>query len=253
MDRIVLAPHAGGLGDMLLYSTLPQRYAQRGDEVYIASNPAPRNLEAYDLVFGRNPYVSGVLDAPANAGGWIFKDYAIIREAKRLANPILAVEHLHGFDRDVYSRVVPRIYADVGRRAKWLDRVVADPRSISQSMSPKAFGQFARWVCRWHGYDEDAIIVLDSKYAGPSGADSLPNNERYVVRDIYEYAEILLSAKAALVTESGGQVLAAALRPALPTYAIFTTMAYNDRLFTFPNVTYYVTGQMSPDYHGGYV
>ena len=70
MSRVVIAPHAGGLGDHLAYSWLPEYFVRerRVDEVWIADHPPIRNVEAYRLVWGANPFVSGVTSDPPTAG-----------------------------------------------------------------------------------------------------------------------------------------------------------------------------------------
>ena len=60
--EIHFLPHAGGLGDSLLYSTLPEKWVRElGFEFYIV-NPNWRNPGVAPLVWESNPYVSGILE-----------------------------------------------------------------------------------------------------------------------------------------------------------------------------------------------
>jgi hypothetical protein len=250
--RIVLGVHAGGLGDHLIYTTLPGLYRASGYDVFISSRtgngePFTRNPETRQLLWDGNAAVSAIVDeppdGPSDRGG------PFIKLCKQLNSPIRAMEHCHGF-------TTPNLYPELGYQPKLLDEwkgaIVADSRSISQPIHPHVFDRFAAELARWYEFDLSRVVVLESKHAGANGAGALAGCGRYVVRDIFEYADIVYSCKYFLVAESGGQVLAAAIKRGNvypeKVFACFTTRAYNDRIFVFPNVTYKVTGQMSPDY-----
>ena len=60
--KIIISQPWGGLGDNLQFSTLPELYDKLGYEVYVSNNNKVRNKEIYDLVWGENPYIKGVID-----------------------------------------------------------------------------------------------------------------------------------------------------------------------------------------------
>ena len=269
MAKVIIASHGGGLGDNLIYSSLPERFVrERGDEVWICNRPRKRNDETYDLIWGKNPFVAGFTDEPANAGvGVIARDF--IYRAKHLGTPVLAVEELHGFKP---LNRYPRIYHQPTYRPEYRETVFADPRSISMPTNAHHFNVFALEISRWWGYDFPAIVRMDSPHGGPHGASALNDNPRLPVRDIYEYVDLIWSCKAFLVAESGGQVLAAAIKGGAPfprmVHALFGAWARNDKIFTFDNVDYSTTtvnavgsGDWQPypfppqplDHFGGYI
>ena len=254
---VVLAVHAGGLGDHLAYSALPRLYKRAGAARVLLSSrtncgePFARNREIAELVWRDNPFVDGMTDEPANVGerGWPPMEF--FRAAKTQDCPIDTVAAVHGLPvlgRDGNTRVLPPrpdLFYRPRLRAEFTDTVVCDPRSISQPFSAESFGRFGRFLERWHGIRLDEAVVLGSPHAGPNGAETLPANPRRMVSDLWEYADIVASARAFLVTESGGQSLAAALREAR-TFVLMTTRSFNERLFLWPANTYFVTSDMTP-------
>ena len=66
---VLIKSYHGGLGDALQFSTLPEEfYKQQGRETYLLDGASFRNKEIYDLVWGCNPYIKGVMDGEWNAG-----------------------------------------------------------------------------------------------------------------------------------------------------------------------------------------
>jgi hypothetical protein len=228
-----------------MYSTLPERFVrERGDEVYIQSrHPGFRNDEVRDLVWGRNPFVSGFIQEDPSAGACVVVD-TLIRDAKRYGNSITAVERGHGFEP---HNVKPRVYYQPTFRRDAAHLVLADPTSITQALSPETFQDFTRHVCRWSGYDIGGVTVIESAHRGEHGREALPSNPRIEAANIYEYADLLYSCKAFLTTESGGMSLASALRDR-GTHALVCAHTWNDSVWRWPNVEYRVTGKMGSDY-----
>ncbi len=252
-NPIVLDMHAGGLGDALIYSTLPERYARAGYDVYLCNEPPLRNPEVRSLVWERNPFLRGFTDAKPNVGAEVLlrgAQQSFFGGPKRYRSIVEAFEAAHGF---VPQNVYPKIYYTPKFRRDARDTVFADPRSISQPIEPKLFDAFAKEICRWQQFDFDKVVQLESRYAGHHGTGALRGNPVYRVGDIYEYVDLIYSSKAFLVAESGGQTLASAIRghSAFPRmFSLMTTRSYNDKLFVFDNITYHITGAASPDYAG---
>ena len=256
MPDVVLGSHAGGLGDHLLYSTLPELYAREGHQVFLNPDDAHggfRNPEVRELIL-MNPHIIGVSARPPTIGIATFKEkYDIIRAAKIWDTSIQGIEAWHGF---IPRENRPKIYYKPKLLKDWVGEIVVDPTSISQGFSAAVFEEFLNWVRRWHTglLDIDDMIYLKSMHSGNHGTGVRSNNLRYVVCDIFEYIDIIYSCKIFISTESGPQSLAAAVRPKTgpdhhPTFACMTQMTYNDNLFVWPNVKYYITGQLSPDFH----
>lgn len=239
--KVTIDAPIGGLGDSLLFSTLPILYSRLGYRVYVTPRSVDncRNREVADLLYDRNPYIMGRLEEQmADQVAGIKHERAFFRDARLWPNPIACIEALHGFpphnDRPFISYTPKTLDA-------WADVVVIDPYSISQSFSHETFVRFVHRLIS----DEKRVVVLESKFH--NGSTLLPMFDRAFARDIYEYIDIMASAKMFLCTESGSQSLAAAVREG-DTYALCTTMHLNSRLYVWPNVNYTVTGKLSDDY-----
>jgi hypothetical protein len=247
----IISAYAGGLGDALCVSTLPEMYTRQGYKVLIgppAVEPSTRNPEIKKLVWEMNPHVSGFTDdrgisfTHPEMHRWIWAQTS----TKTLVE---AMEAMHGFES---THTFPKIYYQPRWRAEFKDAMLVDPTSISQRMRPEVFDAFVNHVCRARGYDRKNFIVLTSKYSGMQGQQALSANQRHEVQDIFEYADLIASCRLFITSESGGAILASALRTSDPTpeiFSLFTSQGFNDRLFQFPNVRYCVTGQLTDDYY----
>jgi len=127
-DRIVLAQPFGGLGDNLLYSTLPERFAALGKTVYIARKNVVRGQSAFDLVWGANPYVSGMIDEAPNAGDCCYSAYATHGEGPRVKNIISRIEAAHGLEP---LHTIPKVYYQPTLIEDLRDKIIVDVTSNS--------------------------------------------------------------------------------------------------------------------------
>jgi hypothetical protein len=248
--NVIISPYAGGLGDNLCFSTLPEMYAHNGFKVLIgrpAVEPGIRNPETRRLVWEMNPFVSGFVDdvgitfTHREMHRWIWGQ----TETRTLVE---AMEALHGFKP---THKLPKIYYQPKWRPEVMETIFADPSSISQPISPEIFSSFIDHLCRARDIDRRAIVLLKSNYAGSHGSQTLAENAIYNVADIFEYCDLVASCRLFLTAEGGGAILGSTLRGGEATpeiFSLFTTQNFNDRLFQFPNVRYCVTGKMTDDY-----
>jgi len=58
----------GGLGDTLQFSTLPEMFYEKGDEVFLTDDAPFRNKNTRSLIWDLNPYVKGQLSIPWTLG-----------------------------------------------------------------------------------------------------------------------------------------------------------------------------------------
>lgn len=58
--KFIIEQPWGGLGDNLQFSTIPRILSEHGYEVFVSSRNRYRNPEIKDLVWGRNPHISGI-------------------------------------------------------------------------------------------------------------------------------------------------------------------------------------------------
>jgi hypothetical protein len=249
----VLATHAGGLGDNLIYSTLPKRYYEQGDTVRVyrgpsvinSEEPAWRNEGIRELVWDANPFVSGyTTDAPTIGLGMFLGSRPFVYFAKRMS-PIASVETSHGF---VPANDVPAVYGVKRLVKKWAGRILCDPRSSGQPFPAHLIERFVRWVGHFWGFSMNEVEVLESPNSGRHGASALSKCARACVANIHEYAEAVASCRIFLSTESGGASLASAVRKCL-SFALATTRSANDAIFIHPNVKYFFVGDGRDDFH----
>lgn len=242
MRDVVLWVESGGLGDHLIYSTIPERFARLGRRVYIARSTPTRNDEVRSLLYEENPFVAGWTDEAPNAG----TAHAEVRISERhsFRSIIEWVEAAHGLDP---TSLYPRIYYSPRFRADLSKVVLIDPRSTSQPFPAKRFDEF---VARLKISREHALVV-ESSNSGPHGSHSLREYQRIGVKSLHDYIDMIYSCLVYVGTESGGSALASAVRQHSPLpyiYALTTTKNFNHGVYIFPNVKYTVIGGLQADW-----
>jgi hypothetical protein len=239
---VVLWVESGGLGDHLIYSTLPELFARRGYRVYVSTETPTRNDEVRALLYDENPFVSGWSDKPPNAGtGHAGAD--LIRGI-RLASIIEWIEIAHGLPA---TNRYPRIYYQPQFRADLANLVLVDPRSTSQPFPRERF----EWFVDRLGFRSHQLRVVSSKHSGPHGVAALASCQRIQAATLHDYIDMIYSCLAYVGTESGGSALASAIRQdrsAPELYALTTTKSWNHHVYVFPNVTYMVISGLQPDW-----
>ncbi len=254
-QTIVFGIHAGGLGDHLAYSFLPRLYKHYGaDKVLLSSitnhgEPFSRNPEIPDLVWKDNPYLDGFTDETPNVGElrWPLEDFFKIAKFSR--SPVECVAKLHGMEFPAsgpgFDWMRPDVPYRPSARPDFAGKTVVDARSTSQPFSTETIEKFVRYVCQWYQIDRSELVVLTSLYAGQYGAEALQDLPRCQTRNLHEYIDIVHSAKNFLVSEAGGQSVAAIVRER-NTYVLCSSRFYNERCFVWPRNTYCVSGASSP-------
>lgn len=241
--RVIIGPHAGGVGDNMLYSWIPENEHEKakaeGYEVEVVvgvggQNPAWRNSETYDLIWGKNPYFAGYTDETPTVGVHVIVG-DFIGEAKRQRSPIAAVEYLHGFEP---KHRLPKLYYQPNIRPEFANSVMISPTSISCPTPDYCIDEFVSEIARWHLFDARNVIVLKSKHDGQWGQKALAGNPEIQVRDIYEYVDLIASCGMFLTSESGGNSIAAAVRKPWTTHAICSMWTFNDKLWLYDGITY---------------
>lgn len=249
-----------GLGDFCVYSTLPERFAQLGYDVYIDSDCKSSNPEIRELVWQHNPYIKGLSDRKPNAGytrqGYFYdianrlSGYRSIEAMERAhglpPNPLTGAYGLApklvgvGYDGRQYYQPKPTKLA--------LDRVVLmDYSAVSSKLSRNDI--------------LEEIKMMRSKFKEPPFLQVMHppwivvNQEaiidsRYLVSSVYEYLDLLAACRAWVGSEAGGQSLAAAVRGEHDVYAEggleivckITPQTFNSRGYTYRGVDYRGTG-----------
>lgn len=233
---------SAGLGDHLIYSTLPELFARRGHRVYVSISTPTRNDEVRSLLYDENPFVSGWTHETPNAGTG--HAGAALIQGVRLGSVVEWVEVMHGLPA---TNRYPQIYYQPRFRAELTDAVLIDPRSTSQPFPHDRF----EWFVDRLGFRRDQFRVVWSKHSGPHGASTLARCARVEATSVHEYIDMIYSCVAFVGTESGGTALASAIRQdrrSPEIYALTTTKNWNHRVYIFPNVSYTVVSGLQEDW-----
>lgn len=236
-DPIVIYQHNPGLGDNLLYSTLPELFARQGRRVYVSDQNRTRNPEIHDLVWGCNPYVSGVSTLPAKAG--------MAQLAKRfeaythVVNWLTRVEVVHGLPP---TNDLPKIYYRPKPHPALAGRIVVDTNSSTIKYPPEEIAAFIRLTCMRFHYSTDEMVQL--RFARSDVADSnggLPGAPSHTISSIFELCDALYSAKAFITVHSGANTLAAAIKGDAPSPMIHCAVDanhFNQKCYIWRNIDY---------------
>jgi hypothetical protein len=198
---IIISQPWGGLGDNLQYSTLPELYSKLGHKVYISSTNAYRNPEIYDLVWKLNPYVSGISDAPANAGAC--KHYINNPEYSFVKNWELAHGLVNGYRDYPVVYYVPNIIQDLS------NVVLYDVTSISTNPHDDTIDSCFKSI--FNTYIDSTIKKIEFTKINNRVLSNF-SHEIYTINTIFDMCDALYSCKAFIGLFSGSSVLAAALK-----------------------------------------
>lgn len=257
-DIILSTGPLGGLGDHLIYSTLPERYALLGHDVYLDRDNLCRNDEIHDIIWAHNPFIKGTTDRKPNAG--YVNQGAFYDIANRFPiGSVEAMERAHHLPPP-YS-IAPRIYYEPRPFTIDLsDSVLVDFSAISSTIAAQGIS--------------DTLVKMNDRFPGknflqvtfPSGIIRQgPGIEGPSIRvnSIFEYADALGSCYAWVGSEAGGQSLAAAVRGPHDVYdlvarpeivCVISPKTFNSRGYTYRGIDYRVTvyGNVSGDYWDAY-
>lgn len=235
--KIISQPF-GGLGDWLLLSTLPRRLDEAGFDVYIHDGPFTqfRNSEIKDLVM-RNPHIKGFSPEQPNAGLGIYADLwgKFCYEVRlRPSDPIAIMEEVNGLPPP-YSHA-PEIYPEMPPVQMNDNIIIVDPYSSSLPFTKDSVDPWVDFYTQHHYKGKQVIVVETPGYAAFHRA--LFGQPKIQVQTLTEYIGLLRSCFAFFGVESGGQMLAAAvknsLRPELRVHALFSTRGYNQKFYRLP-------------------
>lgn len=236
-EDVVIYQHNPGLGDNLLYSTLPEMLARRGKRVWISDQNRTRNPEIHDLVWGMNPYVSGVSTGPGKAG------MALLRKGftthSHILNWLTRIEVLHGLPP---TNDLPRIYYTPKPHPTLAGRILVDLSSSTIRYPAESMRWFLRFTCERFHYDPARLVQLRFAAQNVSednaGLDDIPS---HTIGSIYELCDALAGATAFITVHSGANSLAAAVKGDKPEPAIHCAVDashYNQKCYIWRNVDY---------------
>lgn len=189
----------GGLGDCLIYSTLPRLLSERyGMTVYLTeeSKQVIRNPEIRSLCFDDNPYFGGYVKSSNS-----FRFYGFIHEGNFMKNvsetiPLSALEKLEA-QFDVTSNGLPEIFYTPHILPELHKTLLID----------------ANWHSgkKWGLYNDPSILDSIISQWHAQGPDFVVQYVETAAQDIYTYLDMIVSAAQFVSFFSGGNALAAAL------------------------------------------
>jgi len=230
----------GGLGDNLQFTTLPKLYAEKGYNFYISADNTYRNPEIYEFCWRDNPYVKGVATNHANIGSC-----APDLKNGTTDNIVSAAEIRHGFAGD--GRY-PEIYYQPNLLEEYRDKTIVD--LSAHTLLKNDVGEFydadKLFSLVESSVPDDALLVTfkNVNSLSLSGGFEFENNP-LEIESIFQYADIIHSAKDYFCLYSGGNSMAAAIKYKygsevnLNCFLHGTVQEHKDKgFFVFDNVNY---------------
>jgi hypothetical protein len=197
---IVLNSGCAGLGDNLMFSTLPELFSSVGEKCYISSKNPTRNNEISDLVWGSNPYIFGTTECEANAGIIKFGDGGAYKSVH--SEFIKSIEILHGFKP---TNKYPKIYYK------------AKPSNLSgiclvdlSCITVTSYSSNISEMVESHLGDDCEKIYL--KFPNIKTTQFQTCEPHHNVCSIFEYADLLSACSRYISFHSGGNMLACAVK-----------------------------------------
>jgi hypothetical protein len=239
-EKLVISQPWGGLGENLMYSTLPERFASVGVPSYISSKNALRNPEIGHLVWDLNPFIRGVSDDEPNAGSStaispLLKDVSFVGR----------VEVAHGLEP---VSCYPKLYYRPNPRPDVEHAILVDVGSVTVPHRRSGLDRYIEFVISSYAYDRHCVMqVRFSKTIAANLNDHPLPLAPFVPRSLLDYCDAIASCRAFITVHSGAQAMAIALRNEASTPTIHcycTPTQYNKREFIFPNVEYHIADQV---------
>lgn len=238
-NAIVISQPWGGLGDNLQFSTLPELFSSHGLNVFISDLNKTHNPEIFDIVWGENPFVSGVVHKDQNAGSCFASRFD--GGFPRFTNFIERIEMAHGLEA---MNSHPKIYYDPVFLDNLENKVVVDIGAVTAVFSQSEIVEFLHFLHGdFHYKFNDMLQVSFDKQVSTSNIIRINQYGELKVASIKKYCDILFSCRSFITVHSGAHSLAAAIRgrrkePNI--HCLVRSSAFNRRNFIYPKVEYYV-------------
>lgn len=242
MKKVIFAQPWGGLGDNLCFSTLPERYNEIGVEFYVSNQNTIRNNEIYDLVWGQNPFVKGVINESPNIGSEINNVYW--RNVNKLNGDYIIedIETAHGFTPKNKS---PKIYYKPKNIELLKDKKVINLSSISLKYDSDKIKDF---LLKNNVITEESILL---KYKNNEGINindnyhnnrhniyNIPLNNIFEVKDIFHLCDIINSCEEIVTLHSGSSALTSALSEGKTNKCLTVSLKGCEKSHIYDNIKY---------------
>jgi hypothetical protein len=194
MSVVVLKVDYGGLGDHLFFSPIPRMLKEYGGVkyVYLSENSQIRNIQTFDLIWKKNPYLDGLTSELPT------KTFPESRNFNKVMNIALSRYGLTNYEYELF----PEIYADIRTDERYLGKKYIDLNYISFC------GAFTFY---------DAILILRKRpnliLVNPSFILRIFSRNKFVITSsLVDYASLIYSSSCFSAVTSGGASLASALK-----------------------------------------
>lgn len=225
--KVILYQPWGGLGDNLVFSTLPKLYHENGYDFYISQKNTYRNPQICDLVWRLNPYVTGISNEEPNIGS---NKYKKLHTSKSI---VYNIESSHEF---APINETPKVYYNPKVIDYLKDKIIIDNSCVSGNLFPMDLISDILEIKDL----EKQIMVPNFKY----NIDELHKKEKndiyknvIDVDSIFDYCDIINSCYFFICSFSGQSVLASALNKKNTICILPNEKKYSDYLF--PNLNYH--------------
>tara|TARA_B100000513_G_scaffold191247_1_gene116398 strand:- start:370 stop:1101 length:732 start_codon:yes stop_codon:yes gene_type:complete len=240
MMKVYFGQPWGGLGDNLQFTTLPRLFSEKGVDFFVSQHNTYRNPEIYEFCWANNPYVKGIVSNVANVGSC-----APDLQKGRTDNIVSAAEIRHGF---LGSGRYPEIYYDAKVLDEYKDKTIVDlsAHTLLKNNVSEFYNADYLFFLVGQLVPEDALFVSFKNVNSLSLSGGFPfESNELVVENIFEYANIINSAKRYFCLYSGGNSMAAAVKykeqsnVELNCFLHGTVQEHKDKgFFIFDNVNY---------------
>jgi hypothetical protein len=215
--RIIIEQEWGGLGDNLQFSTLPEIGSKLGYDVYISNHNKYRNLDIKRLVWDINPFISGYTDERGNLNDLfspnpINKDFPIL---DRWDNNLNIIQNIEFQIFGKFYNENPILYYRPNLLNDFFDKILVDSNTASTNFN---FDSIIDNI------DKENLILLNQERSGFSNKKS---------NSIFEWIDMITSAKEFICQLSGGTVVMAAYNKPCTVYTTTDNTTFNFKIHNY--------------------
>jgi hypothetical protein len=192
--KIILDIEYGGLGDWLIYTSLPRLLKKKYNvDFYLSAKSLKqlRNIDTFKICFESNPFFMGVSD-----DNDVYK-FRIFSRDKSMANFFFDTKGMNAVEVlerqfDVLDKSIPEVYYKPKILKGYENTILVDKNYIT--------GKASGWLYDNDVFDREVARFFDEK-----------SNVQYVIpskQNIFYYADMIFSCKRFITVLSGGAALA---------------------------------------------
>lgn len=242
LGKVILRTWAGGLGDSLLLSVLPEQFAAQRHETVLLYEEGFRIPEIKELIWDPNPYVEFTREYPTFP---YVNDKKLSSLCIKYGSNIQAVQAYFGL-RPEFDYIP--LYKEPEFKPEYKGKTFIDCSATTAPFSSDIFKTYIDSLIYKEIVHPDKITMLKiGEY--PILDTRFPILEVTSLNHLYS---IIAAADSFICTSSGGSALASAIKynfkPDLNIYCLIHQAIYNWRVWKWNNIEYFVTGEKYNDF-----